>query len=68
MRAVAARGHARGRFFSRAGRRLPAGRLRAACGHGHGRFFSRVRRRSVSPRRETDRGDVTPFSFSFLIF
>ncbi|RWW00978.1 hypothetical protein GW17_00036015, partial [Ensete ventricosum] len=26
-----------------------------------GRFFSRVRRRSISPCKEKDRGDVTPF-------
>ncbi|RZS29289.1 hypothetical protein BHM03_00063005 [Ensete ventricosum] len=41
------------------------GRLRAVAARGHGRFFSRTRRRSVSPRGETDRGDVAPFSSFF---
>ncbi|RZS09459.1 hypothetical protein BHM03_00040542 [Ensete ventricosum] len=54
---------ARGRLRAVAARGSPV------CGHrprvAHGRFFSRTRRRSVSPRGETDRGDVTPFSCFF---
>ncbi|RZS12313.1 hypothetical protein BHM03_00043732 [Ensete ventricosum] len=42
----------------------PARRRRPRVAHG--RFFSRARRQSVSLREETDRGDVSPFSFSFF--